>query len=255
MKKHVLLGFILTSLLGFGITHAQTDINIESFDVNNALTNMKDLQSSVTAITKELFALDDKERQGTTGATSEQFKETRAEIVNIINTINITTNKVGTIIKQLATYKQEIKDSSETLKSVRSGIGNSKADMETFLQLLYKVENKLYTDKETGVDLIKLIANSDNLPITLANDQMLQNTMKQFSELRASLNTDQETELDNVKKFSKLKNDAEEELVQYENQLEQLQQKKNYLLQFLGLYKKDKVARQQTISQLFESTK
>jgi hypothetical protein len=134
-------------------------------------------------------------------------------------------------------------------------MGNSKEDMENFIQLLYKVENKLYTEEDTGVDLIKLIANSNNLPITLASDQMLQTTMKQFTSLRENLNNDQTQELDNMKKFSKLKNDAEAELVQYENQLEQLQQKKNYLIQFLGLYKKDKFERQQTISQLFESTK
>jgi len=134
-------------------------------------------------------------------------------------------------------------------------MGSSQEDMAKFLQLLYKVENKLYTDNETGVDMIKLIANSDNLPITLASDQMLQTTMKQFTSLRQSLSDNQTEELDNMKKFSKLKNDAEFELVQYENQLEQLQQKKNYLLQFLGLYKKDKIERQQTITQLFESTK
>ncbi|MEI6426415.1 MAG: peptidoglycan DD-metalloendopeptidase family protein [Candidatus Absconditabacteria bacterium] len=256
MKKQVIIGCLLASILGRSSTNAQMTPNtIENFDVTTAVENIKDLQSSVTAITKELFALDDKERQGGSGAVSAQFKETRAEIVNIINTITNTTSKVGTIIKQLAGYKQEIKDSNETLKSVRSGMGNSKEDMENFIQLLYKVENKLYTEEDTGVDLIKLIANSNNLPITLASDQMLQTTMKQFTSLRENLNNDQTQELDNMKKFSKLKNDAEAELVQYENQLEQLQQKKNYLIQFLGLYKKDKFERQQTISQLFESTK
>jgi chromosome segregation ATPase len=199
--------------------------------------------------------LDDKERANGGSGTSAQFKETRAEIVNIITTINNTTNKVQDIIKQLASYKQEIKNSNENLKTVRSGMGSSQEDMAKFLQLVYKVENKLYTDNETGVDLVKLIANSDNLPITLASDQMLQTTMKQFTNLRESLNNDQTEELDNMKKFSKLKNDAEFQLVQYGNQLEQLQQKKNYLLQFLGLYKKDKIERQQTIAQLFESTK
>jgi len=265
MKKQVIIGCLLASLLGRSITSAQmtgTDTqttnsisNIENFDVNNALSNITDLKSSVIAITKELFALDDKERQSGSGTTSEQFKETRAEIVNIITTINNTTSKVQDIIKQLASYKQEIKDSNDTLKTVRNGMGTSQEDMATFLQLLYKVENKLYSDDETGVDVVKLIANSDNLPITLASDQMLQTTMKQFTSLRDSLNTDEETQLDNMKKFSKLKNDAENELLQYGNQLEQLQQKKNYLLQFLGLYKKDKIERQQTISQLFESTK
>jgi hypothetical protein len=134
-------------------------------------------------------------------------------------------------------------------------MGSSQEDMAKFLQLLYKVENKLYTDNETGVDMIKLIANSDNLPITLASDQMLQTTMKQFGNLRDSLTNDQTEQLDNMKKFSKLKNNAENDLLQYGKELEQLQQKKNYLLQFLGLYKKDKIERQQTISQLFESTK
>ena len=245
----------MTSAQTTWTTTETTSQKIEAFDVNNAVENIKDLKSSVIAITKELFALDDKERANGGSGTSAQFKETRAEIVNIITTINNTTNKVQDIIKQLASYKQEIKNSNENLKTVRSGMGSSQEDMAKFLQLVYKVENKLYTENETGVDLVKLIANSDNLPITLASDQMLQTTMKQFTNLRESLNNDQTEELDNMKKFSKLKNDAEFQLVQYGNQLEQLQQKKNYLLQFLGLYKKDKIERQQTIAQLFESTK
>ena len=258
MKKQVIIGCFLAILFGRSATNAQTataPTDIENFDVNNALENMKDLQSSVASITKELFALDDKERQGGSGAVGEQYKETRGEIVNVITTINKTTNKVQDIIKALAGYKDEIKKSNDTLKSVRDGMDNSQADMQWFLQLLYKVENKLYSDDDSGVDMIKLIANSENLPLTLANNEMLQTTMKQFSNLRNNLNTDEAAQLENMKKFSKLKNDSEAELVQYGNQLEQLQQKKNYLLQFLGLYKKDKVERQQTISQLFESTK
>jgi ribosomal protein L29 len=130
MKKQVIIGCLLASLLGRSITSAQTTgletqtigstSNIDAFDVNNALTNIKDLKSSVIAITKELFSLDDKERANGSGANSAQFKETRAEIVNIITTINNTTNKVQDIIKQLASYKQEIKNSNETLKTVRS---------------------------------------------------------------------------------------------------------------------------------------
>jgi hypothetical protein len=59
-------------ILGFSTANAQTTsttdntvnpTDIENFDVNTAVSNINDLQSSVTAITKELFALDDKERQ------------------------------------------------------------------------------------------------------------------------------------------------------------------------------------------------
>jgi cell shape-determining protein MreC len=134
-------------------------------------------------------------------------------------------------------------------------MGTSKDDISNFVQLLYKIENKLYSDDSNNVDTIKLIANSDNLPLTLASDQMLNTTMNQFDSLMNNLTEDQAAQLDNMKKYNKLKNDAENDLLQYEGQLEQLQQKKNYLLQFLGLYKKDKISRQQTISQLFESTK
>jgi hypothetical protein len=59
-------------ILGFSTANAQTTsttdntvnpTDIENFDINTAVSNINDLQSSVTAITKELFALDDKERQ------------------------------------------------------------------------------------------------------------------------------------------------------------------------------------------------
>lgn len=263
MKKELIIWGLMAIILGFSTANAQTTsttdntvnpTDIENFDVNTAVSNINDLQSSVTAITKELFALDDKERQWS-GANAEQFKETRQEIVNVITTINSTTEKVSGIIKQLADYKKQIKDSTDTLKTVRDTMGTSKDDISNFVQLLYKIENKLYSDDSNNVDTIKLIANSDNLPLTLASDQMLNTTMNQFDSLMNNLTEDQAAQLDNMKKYNKLKNDAENDLLQYEGQLEQLQQKKNYLLQFLGLYKKDKISRQQTISQLFESTK
>jgi len=58
-----------------------------------------------------------------------------------------------------------------------------------------------------------------------------------------------------IKKYHELESEKTKETKDYEVEIEKLNQKKNYLLQFIALYKDDKIQRQTTIKQLFESTK
>lgn len=140
------------------------------------------------------------------------------------------------------------------MKDSQTGASNAKQYISDFANFIYKLDNKLY-DEGGSIDDLKLIINSDNIPRTLANDYIVQSMMLQLNDLVTNLDTNQQQQLDNIKKYNRLKIQAQNNLVEYTTDLETLQQKKNYLVQFLGLYKKDKIQRQETINQLFESTK
>ncbi|MEI8008408.1 MAG: hypothetical protein WCI00_03040 [bacterium] len=66
----------------------------------------------------------------------------------------------------LLTYKD--------IQSSRSGMVDTKQYMEDFSNFIYKLDNKLYDNTTNNIDEIKLLINSDNIPVTLANNYMVQ---------------------------------------------------------------------------------
>jgi len=259
MKKLVMIA--LLCILSIGLSNAEDlyqdnsqSTEIDNFDVNNAIDNVKDLKSSVDWITQELFSLDEKARNWAgSWAISKQYIETRKEIVNIINTINTTTENTNKILRQISAYKKEIINASEEVKASRSWMNETKEYISSMTQFLYKLDNKLYIG--SGIDNIKLLTNSDNIPRTLSNDYMVQSILTQLNNLMNNLDQNENDQLKNMKKMNILRIQAKSKLSDYSNELDNLQQKKNYLLQFLWLYQKDKFQRQETITQLFQSTK
>ncbi|HCB51064.1 TPA: hypothetical protein DEP21_00490 [Patescibacteria group bacterium] len=105
--------------------------------------------------------------------------------------------------------------------------------MSDFINFIYKLDNKLYNQTDNKIDDIKLIINSDNIPRTIANDYMIQSMIVQLNNLISNLYANEEDQLDSIKKYNKLKVQAQNDLLEYETDLEKLQQKKNYLVQFL----------------------
>lgn len=231
----------------------QPDETVSDFDVKTAYDTMQSLQSSVDGIIQELYALDAQQRTGE--AISDKYREVRNEIVNVIQTINTTTEKVSGVLQKIAMYKKMIYVAYEDLQSSRVGFANTKEYLATFANFIYKLDNTLYNENTQTIDDVKLLINSDNIPRTLANDAMVESMLVQFNDLLTNFTTNEEKQLDLIKKLNQLKIQAKADIKDYAIQLEQLQQKKNYLMQFISLYSKDSSQRQITINTLFDSTK
>ena len=67
--------------------------DVSSFDVQSAMTNMQELKTNLDDVIQQLYALDEKER-GTGAAISDKYRSTRTEIVNVIQTINQTSDNI-----------------------------------------------------------------------------------------------------------------------------------------------------------------
>jgi murein DD-endopeptidase MepM/ murein hydrolase activator NlpD len=70
-----------------------------------------------------------------------------------------------------------------------------------------------------------------------------------------SFQEEEEKQLETMKKLNQLRSQAKSSINQYQNEIEQLQQKKNYLLQFMKLYQNDTTQKKLAIDSFFESTK
>jgi murein DD-endopeptidase MepM/ murein hydrolase activator NlpD len=229
------------------------DESVSDFDVKTAYDTMQSLQSSVDGIVQELYDLD--ALQWSWGTISDKYREVRNEIVNVIQTINTTTDDVSSILKKIAMYKRMIQIAYQDLQDSRAWFKDTKEYLATFANFIYKLDNKLYDGDSQSIDDVKLMINSDNVPRTLANDAMVESMLVQFNDLLTNFTDNEQKQLTLIKKLNQLKIQAQADIKDYTTQLEQLQQKKNYLMQFISLYGKDSTQRQLTISTLFDSTK
>jgi chromosome segregation ATPase len=218
------------------------------------MTNMQDLQNNLDGVIKELYVLDEKER-GTDNTISDKYRATRKEIVNVIQTINQTTKDIGEKLQKISTYKKLMLLTYKDIQASRSGMVDTKQYIEDFSNFIYKLDNKLYNENTNQIDDLKLMINSDNIPVTLANDTLVQSMILQLSDLMNNFQQDETQQLETIKKLNDLKSKTKESIQEYQDQIEKLQQKKNYLLQFMALYQNDTTQRQLSINNFFENTK
>lgn len=231
-----------------------TAAELTDFDVQSAMQDMQSLKKNLDAVIEELYVLDGKER-GVDNTISDKYRETRKEIVNVIQTINQTTDTINQQLEKITTYKKLMLLTYQDIQSSRSGMVDTKQYIEDFSNFVYKLDNKLYDNETNTIDELKLFINSDNVPVTLANDYMMQSMMVQLNDLMNNFQENEETQLGTMKKLNDLKTKTKNTIEQYQIEIEKLQQKKNYLLQFMKLYQNDEAQRQLSINNFFESTK
>ncbi len=258
MKNKFWFSILVLLLTSLGLATAQdittTAADVADFDVKSAMTNIQDLKKNLDQVIQQLYDLDAKER-GTTNDISDKYRSTRKEIVNVIQTINQTTDSIWEQLKKIATYKKLMLLTYKDIQSSRSGMVDTKQYIEDFANFIYKLDNKLYNRDTNTIDELKLLVNSDNIPLTLANDNLVQSMIQQLSDLMNNFQQNEEQQLETIKKLNDLKSRTKATIEQYQNEIEQLQQKKNYLIQFMKLYQNDEEQRQMSINNFFESTK
>ncbi len=258
MIKKCILSFLILCIGSFHICTATNDnittAEVSDFDVESAMNDMESLKANLDDVIQKLYALDEKER-GEDNSISDKYRDTRSEIVNVIQTINQTTDVISEQLQKIVTYKKLMMLTYKEIQSSRSGMTETKQYIEDFSNFIYKLENKLYNEDTNTIDDIKLLINSDNIPLTLANDSLVQSMLLQLGDLMTSFKDNETQQLETIKKLNSLKSAAKESIQQYQIEIEKLQQKKNYLLQFMQLYEGDTTARKLSIENFFESTK
>lgn len=230
----------------------QSQIDTDSFDVENATETIKTLQESIDWIVEQLYDLDNKELNDGWDISA-KYKEIRKEIVTVVKDINKTTEYVSNMISRISMYKKQIQINLEELRETRQWIDTSKEYIQEFSNFLYKLNNQISYENE--IDDTRLIAlSNNNIAVTLSNEQLVKSMLNQFNDMMTSLDVDETRQVQLIKTLNKLKLKASENVESYFSILSVLNQKKNYLIQFMELYKKDKLS-EQKFSMIFDNIK
>jgi murein DD-endopeptidase MepM/ murein hydrolase activator NlpD len=202
-------------------------------------------------VTQELFALDVIEREKNENL-DEKYRQTRNEIVRVIHTIDETTSKISQAVNQLAIYQTQIRKSMQELSDLRVSSSTAKTYFADYLNLLYKIQRELYNDNET-INEIRLLVKSDNISQTLVSSEITTAMTLQLNELIQQAEKAADRDIDLLRKLGQLQQQTQTTFMNYRNEIEKLQQKKQYLINFIALYKDKQVEASQRFDKVFAS--
>lgn len=230
------------------------DESSAAFDADGAVNKLRDLQASVDIITEQLFKLDEQQRTDS-GSISDSYRETRDEIVGVINNIKSTTNEVEQLLRKTAIYQKQIEEFGAKITGTRGDITDLKKYLADFSAALYQAQQHLYTEDGTAVDNVKLMIYSDNIARTISNDQLITSMVKEMTDGINKLETNETRQLDTLKKLTQLRNLARANISIYNQELDKLEQKRDYLGQFMELYQGDTFLSPAGIDEIFQNRK
>lgn len=204
--------------------------------INTAIDKVDRLKVDIETVTDELFQLDELEKEKNPGLTP-SYRQARDEIVRVISTINWTSAKISIALNKLVAYQKQMKQMLKELKEAQVSSEKAKQYLNDYMVLLYKSQLKIYDQDWDKIDEIRLFVNSDNLNETFIWNDLLSAMTVQLWELIEKSNKEEEKKISLLKKLWSLKIAAQESIETYRNEIERLEQKKQYLITFMKLYK------------------
>ena len=140
--------------------------------INNAMEKVATLQTDIETITKELFELDEKEKEKNP-ELSTSYRQARAEIVRVISSINSASSEISVSLKKLVAYQKQMRDLLKELQDAQKSSEKAKEYLSEYMTLLYKMQLKIYDQNWEHIDDIRLFVNSDNFNETFIGNDLL----------------------------------------------------------------------------------
>ena len=204
--------------------------------INNAIEKVATLQTDIETITQELFALDEAEKEKNPELTT-SYRQARAEIVRVISSIDSASSEISISLKKLVAYQKQMKELLKELQDAQRSSKKAKEYLSEYMTLLYKMQLKIYDQEWEHIDDIRLFVNSDNFNETFIGNDLLSAMTVELWELIERSNQEETKKTNILSKLWDLKIAAQESIKQYRQEIETLEQKKQYLLSFIQLYK------------------
>ncbi len=204
--------------------------------INSAMKRVTNLQTDIETITEELFKLDEIEKEKNPELNT-SYRQARAEIARVISTINKASWNISDALNKLVAYQKQMKELLKELKEAQISAGKAKEYLSQYMVLLYKMQLKIYDQDWENIDDIRLFVNSDNFNETFIWNDLLEAMTVQLWELIEKSTIEEERKTNLLTRLWSLKITAQESIETYRKEIETLEQKKQYLLSFIQLYK------------------
>ena len=205
--------------------------------INAAIDKVSTLQTDIQSVTDQLFELDEIEKAKDPNLTA-NYRQARTEIVKVIASINGASEDVSKSLQKLITYQKQMKDLLSQLREVKVSSQKAKEYLNEYMTLLYKMQLKIYDQEWENIDDVRLFINSDNFNETFIWNDLLSAMTVQLSDLIDKSSKEEKKKTNLLVKLWDLKIEAQKNIQIYREQIDKLEQKKQYLMNFIQLYKK-----------------
>jgi murein DD-endopeptidase MepM/ murein hydrolase activator NlpD len=286
MKSHILrysvwgVGLALCLLWAATLASSQ---NLSSDDVHKQIAQKLEEFSRLQEATKSVEALDQTDGLGSGLSTKEAAQKVAAlwtDINNIVSDIekiqaqrndneesyNSILQQIKRVIIDIKTTKQTVIESvtkinlytqnmiqtASDLAQTKEFLANTTDTLAKLLPALYMLQNE-YTSQAGDIDDLKLILGSDFIGDTLSFDDMAQWLGMKLDSLLLQLSQAQERYTVGFKNMYETRKQLKKVTQTYHDKITTLQEQKAYLLDFLDLYKNNKIKLDQTIANIFET--
>lgn len=205
-----------------------------SFDAEKALDTIAKLSAGIEEI---MDKVDDLDKQF--DSNNQRYQTTKKEILAVIRQLEQAKDSLNTSVDMIAKYQENIIESAQKIEDLRSQIEETKEYVERFTKFLYKFHHDLY-DEEGVIDEVKLFLYADkNVAETLTNDYLIESMIRKLKLLMEELQQEEKKQVLIVRESNKYRSQAQKTIEQYQQQIEDLNQKRAYLLDFLELYQEN----------------
>ena len=204
--------------------------------INAAINRVETLQADIETITEELFKLDEEEK-ARNPEMSTSYRQARTEIVRVITSIKWANKNLESSLNKLIQYQKQMKEFLKELKDAKVSSEKAKEYLNDYMVLLYETQLKIYDQDGDKIDDIRLFVNSDNFNETFIWNDLLSAMTVQLSDLISKSTKEEAKKTKLLKKLWSLKIAAQESIEEYRNEIERLEQKKQYLISFINLYR------------------
>lgn len=162
------------------------------------------------------------------------------EVEKVTDSMQASYKKLEKIAIRMNITTQELKKTAEEIFSLKNSIKETQQTIVLMTEILFKLNNEL-TDKNYQIDDIKLFLKSDNISEPLSHDFLLQSLVAKMDELLGKLEQDKTNNLNLGKNLISMRATIKQDMTDSATTIQMLKQKQNYILEFLSLYKDNKI--------------
>lgn len=203
-------------------------------DVDDAKSQLRDLSAEFKDIVTNFNQVKDKKSK-----VDERYNEIRESMEWIIADIDTTKAALDERLIKIHLYTNKMVELEQLIAQTKKDIDQSKSDLMTYTNFLYKINNDYYW-KDLSIDDIKLLIKSDSIAWSLSTEDIVKSLTVELDQLLKTMSENQKKYEDYMQKINEIRTQYKYEVQGYQNDINNLTQQKKYLWQLFIYLKKDK---------------
>jgi|GEM_PF-137922 len=223
------------------------DSDMSGFDTKQAIKTVNELNNDIAGVIQDIETIQQQKQDN-----EQKYQAMLLQVKKVIVDITTTKKTIADAVTKINVYNKDIADTIRSLQTTRAYIIAAKESLSQLVQLMYLVQNDFYGAGH-NIDDVKLLLKSDNISDTLSADEIMNALVIQFDTLIEDLIDHQTAYTAQYQNFTDLRAGYKKTVIAYEDKVQTLNEQKAYLMDFLKLYRSNKVVLDAEMNNLFQT--